>query len=154
MPVNTLVVARFSEPIDTATVIDNSFIVNDGGVVAGTIAFSADNTAATFTSAAFLDNGVTYTATLTTAVMDLAGNALADNVVWTFTTAADNTADMTAPSVVSTSPDNNASPVAVNTAIMATFSEAIDPASVDNASFSVVNGGAVAGTISVTSTTP
>ena len=151
--VNTLVIARFSEPIDTATVIDNSFIVNDGGVVPGAIAFAADNTSATFTSTPFLDNGVTYTATLTTAVMDLAGNALADNVVWTFTTAADNTADTTAPSVVSTSPDNNASPVAVNTAIIATFSEAIDPASVDNTSFSVVNGGAVAGTISVVDNT-
>ncbi|MGB7971593.1 MAG: Ig-like domain-containing protein [Candidatus Deferrimicrobiaceae bacterium] len=150
--INTLVAARFSEAINTTTVTDNSFIVNNGGVVTGTIAFSTDNTSATFTSAAFLDNGVTYTATLTTDIQDLAGNALTDNVVWTFTTAADNTADTTAPSVVSTSPDNNASPVAVNTAIMATFSEPIDPASVDGASFSVVNGGAVAGTISVSVT--
>jgi Bacterial Ig-like domain len=152
--VNTLVVARFSEPINTATVIDNSFIVNDGGVVNGTIAFSADNTTATFTSSpGFLDNGVTYTATLTTGIEDLAGNPLADNVVWTFTTAADNTADITAPSVVSTSPDNNASPVAVNSAVVATFSEPVDPASVNGASFTLVNGGAVAGTISVTDNT-
>jgi Bacterial Ig-like domain len=152
VPVNTLVAARFSEAINTATVTDNSFFVNDGvDNVAGTIAFSTDNTTATFTSAAFLDNGVTYTATLTSAVMDLAGNAL-DNGAWTFTTAADNTADTTAPSVVSTSPDNNATNVATNTSIMAMFSEPIDPASVTGASFTLANGGAVAGTISVSVT--
>jgi hypothetical protein len=152
--INTLVAARFSEAIDTATVTDNSFFLNDGvDNVAGTIGFSTDNTVATFTSAAFLDNGVTYTATISTAVMDLAGNALDNNVVWSFTTAADNTADTTPPSVVSTSPDNNASPVAVNSAVMATFSEWVDPASVNGASFTLENGGAVAGTISVTDNT-
>jgi MYXO-CTERM domain-containing protein len=79
--------AVFDEGIDPATVDNTSFFVTDGmdNVVEGTITIS-DNTA-TFTPSADLAADAVYTATLTTAVTDLAGNPLADNVVWSFTTA-------------------------------------------------------------------
>jgi hypothetical protein len=74
-----------------------------------------------------------YTATVTTGFKDLAGNALAANKVWTFTTGA--AADATAPTVLSTDPINTSTGVPVNKEPNATFSEAIDPATVTTATF-------------------
>jgi hypothetical protein len=69
--------------------------------VIGTTAFDLTTNTATFTRhnhfltpavcdltpASNLDPNTTYTATLTTGARDLAGNALASNLVWSFTTA-------------------------------------------------------------------
>ena len=83
---NTTVTATFSEAIAPATVTNSSFILRRGvDNVVGTV--SANGAVATFTPSAALADNTTYTATLTTAVTDVAGNALADNVVWSFTTA-------------------------------------------------------------------
>ena len=57
----------------------------------------------------------------------MAGNALAANVSWSFTTAAP---DTTAPTVTSVSPANNATGVARGTNVTATFNEAMDPATI------------------------
>lgn len=63
-------------------------------------------------------------------------------------------ADTTPPTVSSTTPAANATNVATNTTVRATFSEAIDPASVTNTSFFLSNGiDNVAGTLSVTGST-
>jgi hypothetical protein len=137
VPVNTVVAAAFSEPIDTATVDNTSFFVTDGvDNVAGTFSF-LDNTA-TFTPSADLAATTTYTATVTTAVTDVAGNALATNRVWSFTTGAG--ADVTPPTVLSTNPVDNATNVAATVVVTVTFSEPVDPATVDNTSFFVSNG--------------
>jgi len=135
--VNTAVMATFSEPIDTATVDNASFFVTDGvDNVAGTFSF-ADNTA-TFTPSADLAASTAYTATVTTAVQDLAGNALETDFVWSFTTGSG--ADVTPPTVLSTSPVDNATNVAATIVVTATFSEPVDPMTVDNTSFFVSNG--------------
>jgi len=64
-----------------------SFILNDGvDNVVGT--FSVNGVIVTFTPSAALSDNTTYTATLTTAVTDIAGNHLAANYSWTFTTSA------------------------------------------------------------------
>lgn len=150
-PINVVVTATFSEAIDNTTVDNTSFILTDAldNVVDGTVAVSADNTMATFTSSAFLDNTAQYKATLTTAVKDLAGNPLADNVVWSFTTGTGT--DVIPPEVLSTDPADGATGVAVTTTISATFSEPIDPATVDG----IVTAGVdnVDGTIIVTDNT-
>jgi len=87
-------------------------------------------------------------------VKDLAGNALPAPEVWGFTTGA--TADTTAPTVVSTNPVDLSTAIAIDQAVNATFDEALDPATLDAASFTVVAPGpiAVTGTVSldVTST--
>jgi hypothetical protein len=68
----------------------------------GTVAFNASNNTATFTRlnhsvtpgvceptpASWLEPNTTYTAALTTGAKDMAGNALASNLVWSFTTGA------------------------------------------------------------------
>ena len=63
--------------------------------------------------------------------------------------------DTTPPTIVSTSPVNNATGVALNAVVSVTASEAIDPATLTNATFTVtlVGGPAVPGTISVSGNT-
>lgn len=85
--VGTAVTGTFSEAIDNTTVNITSFILSDGvDNVVGT--FSVNGAIVTFTPSAPLADNTTYTARLTTAIKDLAGNALAAEHVWTFTTAA------------------------------------------------------------------
>ncbi|MCP2500770.1 MAG: Ig-like domain-containing protein [Deltaproteobacteria bacterium] len=87
--VGTAVTGTFNEPIAPATLTAASFRLNDGvDNVTGTVSLNAAGTIATFTPSAPLADNTTYTATLTTAITDVAGNALAANHVWTFTTAA------------------------------------------------------------------
>ena len=59
--------------------------------------------------------------------------------------------DITAPTVIATTPADGAIGFAVNSAIIATFSEAMTPATVNNAAFTVSNG--VTGTVTYTGVT-
>ena len=56
--------------------------------VPGSVSLSQDGKKATFTPSQSLVASTLYTATITTGVKDLAGNGLASNKVWSFTTAA------------------------------------------------------------------
>jgi hypothetical protein len=73
---------------------------------------------ATFNPTNNLAENTVYTATVTNGVEDLAGNAMENNYVWTFTTE-----DATSPTVESTVPDSGATGVSVNNNITAKFSE-------------------------------
>jgi hypothetical protein len=82
--VNTTIRAFFSEPMDASTVTATTFTVKAGStLVPGTVSYSG--TTATFTPTDNLAYSTSYTATVTTGVKDLAGNALASNYVWSFT---------------------------------------------------------------------
>ena len=79
------ITATFSEAMNPSTITTTSFILKQGATtVPGTVSYSG--TTATFTPSANLAAGTTYTATITTAAKDIAGNALANNYVWSFTT--------------------------------------------------------------------
>ncbi|MCA9551641.1 MAG: Ig-like domain-containing protein [Myxococcales bacterium] len=84
--VGTPISVAFSEAIDPATVSAETIQVDDGAPVAGQLAVS--DATVVFTPAAALQPGQTYTVTVGTGVQDLAGNALAEAVAWSFTTAA------------------------------------------------------------------
>jgi len=111
------------------------------GSVTGVIACSG----ATATFTATLVANTTYTATLTTGVQDAAGTGLASAYVWTFTTD-------TLPTVLSTVPANGATGILLNQAIGATFSKAMNCATLYSpaTTFTVTGPGstAVAGTVS------
>ena len=84
---NRNITANFSEALNPATVNATSFTLTDGVTpVSGVVNYVG--TIATFNPTANLAASTLYTATLTTAITDLAnpGNALVDNVVWSFTT--------------------------------------------------------------------
>jgi len=119
------------------------------------VTYAAAGTTATFAPTANLTPNTSYTATITTAVKDLAGNALVSGPVpnsWTFTTAlAAVPPDTTAPRVSSTNPVDLATNVSVVTkSINATFTEAMDPTTISTATFTLTGPGLtpVAGSLS------
>src|SRR5439155_1565222 len=140
------IAAAFSEAMDPSTMSTASFTLKQGAtVVAGTVSYAG--VTATLTPAAGLAPLTMYTATVTTGARDLAGNALATDFSWNFTTGA--TPDATPPTVSSTVPANGATAVAINQTINATFSEAMDPLTINTASLRVTGPGgtAVTGTV-------
>jgi len=81
--------AVFSEGLSSATTTSASFIVTKGTgtPVPGTVAYNAATHSVSFTPTnSRLDYGTLYTAMVTTAVRDAAGNALAAPYTWSFTT--------------------------------------------------------------------
>jgi len=143
----TSIAATFSADIDVSTLTSASFTV--GGVTPASISYDAATKTVTFTPSANLAFSTTYTATITTAVKDTIGTAMAANKTWSFTT---KLPDTTRPTVTSVSPANGATDVAQNTVITATFSEPMSQATVEAAgSFTLDNG--VTGTVSYNPTT-
>jgi len=134
VPINRKLTANFSEAIDPATCTTATFTLVPS--VAGTV--SCVGSVAIFTPTSALTASTVYTATVTTGIKDLAGNALAANTIWGFTTGA--AADATAPTaVLPTNPIDTSTGVPVNTNVSATFSEPIDPATVTAATFTLAS---------------
>ena len=137
VPLNQIITATFSEAMDPLTITTATFTLQQGTTpISGTVTYAG--TSGTFTLASALAYSTTYTATITTGAEDLAGNALASNYVWSFTTRA--APDLTAPTVISTDPANNATGVPLNQIITATFSEAMDPLTITTATFTLQQG--------------
>jgi hypothetical protein len=85
-----VITASFSEAMSASTITTASFAVTGPGAtpVAGTVAYNASTDIARFTPTVALTPSTAYTATVTTGVKDLAGNALAGNHSWIFATSA------------------------------------------------------------------
>ena len=91
---STSVTVTFSEAIDPATINANTFVLQDStnAIVPATVSYDAASRTATLQPSNSLATGATYRATIlggTTQprIQDLAGNALAANFTWSFTTA-------------------------------------------------------------------
>jgi hypothetical protein len=148
---NTKISATFSEAMNPLTITNLTFTLKQGTTaVSGTVSYSG--VTAVFTPASILAASTTYTATITTGATDLAGNGLATNYVWTFTTGA--APDTTAPTVTLTVPANGATGVAINSSVSATFSEAMNPLTITNLIFTLKRGTTtVSGTVSYSGVT-
>jgi hypothetical protein len=162
---NTRITATFNEAMKPATIGNTTFrVVNTtlgGTAVAGNVTYAVVARTAIFTptTPATLPDNTLFTATITTGATDLAGNALAGNqlpfpaasdFVWTFTTGAGGAAlDNTAPTVTLTNPADNATGVATNSAVNATFSKAMDPSTISTTTFTVQASGPPLGPILV-----
>jgi hypothetical protein len=133
VPINSKLSATFSEPMDPSTINPATFTVTGPGATAVSGVVTYLGNIATFTPASTLAANTLFTATITTGAKDLAGNALAGNLVWRFTTSA--AVDVTPPTVISTFPADAATGVAINQAVSATFSEAMDPSTITAANF-------------------
>jgi hypothetical protein len=152
IPVNRKIAATFSKPMDSTTITTATFTLVGTTNVTGTVTYNAANNVATFAPMANLIASTTYTATITTGAKDGSGTSLASNFVWTFTTGA--TTDTTAPTVISTNPANSATAVPLNQKIAATFSKAMDAATITATTFTLKQGTtAVGGTVTYVGTT-
>ncbi len=145
------ITASFSETMNAASITSGAFTLRQGATpVAGVVTYSG--TTATFNPSADLAFNTVYTATVTTGATDLAGNAIASQVVWTFTTAS--APDNTPPTVVTVVPASGALGVAVGSNVTATFSEPMNPSSINSNSFMLMQGGFhVSGTITYSGNT-
>ncbi len=149
---NSAITAVFSEDMAPASITATSFTVTCTAPCVsptGTVSYAVGTRTASFTPVAALSTGATYTATVTTAATDLAGNALAgnqasppaaSNYVWTFTTSTP--LPPTNVSVSSTNPLAAATNVCSNATINATFSVPanvrMDPSSVNTSTFTLI----------------
>ncbi len=141
VPVNIkLLTAAFTKPMDGASLTPASFRLACPAAVpvtGTTVSYQTTGSIASLAlpAASNLPISTVCTATVTTAVKDSAGNALANDFVWTFRTS--DTSDTTAPTVSSTEPVPNATGVATNRPVTAIFGEAMDPATINGANFSL-----------------
>ncbi|RIZ70616.1 MAG: DUF3494 domain-containing protein [Methylococcales bacterium] len=141
VPINSQLAATFNKAMNPATITNTTFTLQHGiTTVTGTVSYVGDT--ATFAPVSNLATSTLYTATITTGAMDLAGNALATNFVWTFTTG--DSADTNSPTVIVTNPTNMDVNVALNQTLNATLSKAMDPATITTNNFHVTGpGGAI-----------
>ncbi|MET0394621.1 MAG: Ig-like domain-containing protein [Chitinophagaceae bacterium] len=141
-----IITATFNMAMDPLTINSATFVLKQGATsVLGVITYSG--TTATFTPAAPLAANTVYTGTITTGAKNPAGNPLVADYVWTFTTGA-------IPTVTSTDPANGAVNVPLNKIITATFSMAMDPATINATTFSLRQGATViAGVVTYSGTT-
>jgi len=147
-PLNTKILVTFSTAMDPTTITTSTFSLKHG-TTADTGAVSYLGVTGTFIPSANLTKSTIYTATVTTGAKDSAGHALAVNYVWSFTTGL--TIDTTNPTVIGTSPVVG---VAVNSSISATFSKAMDPATITGSTFTIKQGTtSVGGTVTYAGTT-
>jgi hypothetical protein len=131
---NKTITATFNMAMDPNTINGSSFLVKNGtNAVNGNVSYV--NNIATFVPAVVLTSNTVYSATLTSAAKNTLGVSLAANYTWTFTTGLS-----LAPTVIATDPINNATSVPLNKIITATFSEAMDPSTINGSSFLLKQG--------------
>jgi hypothetical protein len=138
--------------MDASTINASSFTVratSSGAPVAGVVSYDVTARAATFAPSANLANDASYTVGITTAVKDVAGNALQQAFSSTFRTVASSAQDSVRPTVVSSTPANGSTNVAVTSPVRVTFSEAMNASTINGSTFSLTVGAAlVSGSVS------
>jgi hypothetical protein len=157
VPLDARLEVHFTEPPLASSVNADTFTLTasdsaSGTSIAGTVAVNGIN--ATFTPSAALSSGKTYTATLTTGIVDHQDMHMTSPFSWSFTTGS---AVAVAPTVTAVSPANGATGVAASADVTATFSLAMDASTLNGSTFTLTKSGsssaAVAGAVSATGTT-
>jgi hypothetical protein len=151
VPINIKVIsATFNKAMNPATLTTASFTLACAGisVAATTVTYvEASNTnTATLALAAGLTPGL-CTATVTSAAKSTTGIPLAANYVWTFTAAG---SDATPPTVTLSSPIPGATGTCINKTLITTFSEAMDPLTITNATVTLQDDTAAAPVTGIT----
>ena len=148
---NTTLSTTFDVEMDPASISTSSFTLKQGTTnVAGTTSYSGMT--AVFDPTEDLAPNTLYTATVTTGAKNNGGTGIAKNYVWTFTTGA--VADTILPTVLEMHPAENETDVALNQAIVITFSEAMDKTTINTSTVIVTQGSTlVSGAVTYTGTT-
>lgn len=148
---NSALTATFSEAMKVSTLNDASFTLKQGiTVIDGTVDYVG--VMAIFTPLVNLTPDTEYTANISTEAEDRAGNALVSNYTWSFTTGT--SGDTIAPTVVSVTPNDEATGVALNGVITIAFSETMNPLTMTNTVITLAQGETVIdGIVSYSGTT-
>ena len=139
------VTATFSEAMDASTIGSGTVELRNSAntLVQGTVTYNASTQVASLVPSAALAGSTTYTVTVKGGatdprVKDVAGNALAANRTWSFTTVA---ADTTPPTITAISPSSGATFVSRTANVTATFSEAMDAATISTSTVELRSSG-------------
>jgi hypothetical protein len=140
--------------MNPATINGKTFTLAGPGTtpVTGQVTYDTASNTATFTPASTLALDTLYTATITTGARDTFGDGLASNFVWTFTTGAN---PCQPPTVISVTPPNGAVGVCPSSVVTATFSEAMNPTTINATTFTLTGPGTtpVAGAVTYAAST-
>src|SRR5215471_3898888 len=139
--VTSTIVVKFSKSINPLTLNSSSFNVylNSGNPIAGSFSMSTgtlSNDTVTFTPTSEMPGSQRVYVSISS-VQDYTGNNN-QGYSFNFNTAA--TVDTTAPTVTSITPLNNSTNLGLNTIVSITFSESIDPNTINNNNFGLFNG--------------
>lgn len=129
--ITTAVTATFSTPMDEASINDTTFTLTgpENTAVAGSVSYSMANMTATLVPTDDLAPSTTYTAVVTTDAQTEAGDALASERRWRFTTAT-NDATPAFVEITGVNPINNGTGVCTDRSARATFSEQLEPSTI------------------------
>lgn len=143
---NVPVTVSFSRPVDRTSITTSTFAFTQGATpVAGTFIFEFGDTVVTFRATATLAASTAYTLSLTQGIKSVDGVPLDGPFIGSFTTGTGS--DTVSPTITMT-PIHGATNVPFNTSIVLTFSEPINPNTVNAATVLVMSQGEVrAGTI-------
>jgi hypothetical protein len=147
VPVNQAVSATFSEPMNALSITGTTnFTLMDqttSTLVGGHVEYAPSGNTLVFQPSVPLTSGDTFLATITTGVESQADIAMASPYSWTFKTVAGSSVQ---PELVKTIPANLATGVPLNQAISATFTEAMNPLTLNTTTFLLYQGSSLTGT--------
>jgi glucose/arabinose dehydrogenase len=131
----------FNEAMNATTISTTTIELRNSAntLIASTVSYNSSNRTATITPSAALVNSTGYTVTVksgTAGVKDVAGNPLAADFAWSFTTV---DADLTAPTVLSVTPVNGSTGVNVGVNATAVFSESMNAATISASTIEMRN---------------
>jgi methionine-rich copper-binding protein CopC len=146
-----IVTVTFNEAMDPLTITASTFTLKQGSTaVTGTVTYTG--TQASFVSSGNLLPNTVYTGTITTGAKDVAGNAMASNYTFSFTTTS--APDITPPTITSTDPSNSATGVAITKVVNVIFSKALNATTVTSSTFTLKQGSTtVAGNVTFSGST-
>ena len=138
----------FRDPMQAASLNTANIILIGGpfGTVSGELAYDPENRQAIFTPLLPLAYDTVYTVQVGTGVQDAAGEALPQAVTWAFTT----TQDILPPEPLTVSPQEGASDVSLDAALLVVWDKDLNPATLSTATFtlSTASGQVVDGVVS------
>lgn len=148
---NKVITATFNEAMNATSLNGATFLLKQGTTsISGAVSYS--NLVASFDPTVDLNPGTVYSCTITTGATDAAGNGLLNDYNWSFTTGL--IPDNTPPTVILTDPIPSATNVPLNKVVRATFSESMNPLTINGASFTLKDGLlTIAGTINYVNNT-
>ncbi len=146
VPLSKVISATFSTPMDATTMVAANYFVKQGNtLVPGAVTYSGSTIV--FTPTSPLTPNTVYTGTVTTGAKDVAGNAVATNYTWSFSTGG-------IPAVVSTDPANGDLNISLNKVISATFNKKMNNATLNVLTYTLKQGSTnIPGTYSFNGTT-